>query len=89
MPAIVRHKKFTTDLAKVRFADSQFDKFVKYLSLLQAGAPLLRESSDHVLKGNWQGHREFHLGGDLLVIYRITPDAVELVRIGTHSQLFE
>ena len=34
-------------------------------------------------------YKEFHVGGDLLVIYCIEDDILRLTRIGTHSQLFK
>jgi mRNA interferase YafQ len=67
----------------------QFEKLVRYLSLLIDGKPLPPEAKDHPLIGDWKGFREFHLGGDLLVIYRKTLHEVILVRIGSHNQLFE
>lgn len=36
----------------------------------------------------WEDFREFHISGDVLVIYRIEGESVKLVRIGSHSQLF-
>ena len=83
-----RHKQFVKDLRKVRLTDEQFQKFVKYLNLLLEGEPLPPEARDHELIGNWQGFREFHLGGDLLVIYYRKEKELILVRIGSHSQLF-
>ena len=44
---------------------------------------------DHPLKGDWSDHRECHIGGDFLLIYRLGGDAVYFVRAGTHSELFE
>ena len=43
---------------------------------------------DHPLAGRWIGHRECHNHPDLLLIYR-KPDAetLELVRLGSHSEL--
>ncbi|WP_457756298.1 type II toxin-antitoxin system YafQ family toxin [Thermodesulfatator indicus] len=69
--------------------DEQFQKLAKYLTLLVEGKPLPPEAKDHELLGVWQGFREFHLGGDLLVIYRQTQDEIVLARIGTHNQLFK
>lgn len=46
------------------------------------------QSKDHALLGEWSDFREFHLGGDMLVIYQLKEDEVVLTRIGTHSQLF-
>jgi len=84
-----RYKQFIKDLRKVRISDEQFQKLAKYVTLLTEGKPLPPEARDHELLGIWQGFREFHLGGNLLVIYRRTEEEVILVRIGTHNQLFK
>jgi len=47
------------------------------------------EARDHSLTGEWSDIREFHIGGDLLVIYIKTDEELILIRIGTHSQLFK
>jgi mRNA interferase YafQ len=63
------------------------------LLLIANDAPLGPEWKDHPLKGRWQGHRECHVGGDFLVVYKVD-DSVGLsggiifVRAGTHSELF-
>lgn len=84
-----RHKQFVKDLRKIRLTDEQFQKLIKYVSLLLDKKPLPPKARDHELLGIWQGFREFHLGGDLLVIYRKTKNEIILTRIGTHSQLFK
>lgn len=59
------------------------------LRLIANEAPLPPEFLDHDLAGEWSGHREFHAGGDLLVIYLRRDDAVIFSRIGSHAELFE
>jgi mRNA interferase YafQ len=44
---------------------------------------------DHPLKGEWEGHRECHLGPDWLLIYRIHEDGITFERTGTQSDLFD
>jgi len=88
-PKLQRHKLFKKDIAKAKITDTQYTKFIIYVALLLEGKELPAEARDHMLKGEWQGCREFHLGGDLLLIYISNDDAVILVRIGTHSQLFK
>lgn len=58
------------------------------LLLVANDAPLGPEWRDHALKGEWQHHRECHVGGDFLLIYRIDGDLVVFVRAGTHNDLF-
>jgi mRNA interferase YafQ len=43
---------------------------------------------DHPLAGEWKDHRDCHIRPDLILIYR-KPDAesLELVRLGSHSEL--
>jgi len=63
------------------------------LQLVAGDAPLGPEWRDHPLKGEWSSHRECHVGGDFLLIYRLDEGAgksgtVIFVRAGTHSELF-
>jgi len=59
------------------------------LLLIADDAPLGAEWRDHPLKGDWADHRECHIGGDFLLIYQIQGNAINFVRAGTHSDLFE
>ena len=59
------------------------------VSLLIEDAPLAENNHDHALGGEWRDHRECHLKPDLLLIYR-KPEAevLQLVRMGSHGELF-
>ena len=61
--------------------------------LIANDAPLGPEWQDHPLKGQWSEHRECHIGGDFLLIYRVDamakPGLIVFVRTGTHAELFE
>jgi mRNA interferase YafQ len=59
------------------------------VSLLAADKGLPVRNRDHALSGDWQDYRECHLKPDLLLIYR-KPDSevLQLVRMGSHSELF-
>lgn len=56
-------------------------------------APVGPEWFDHALGGQWDGHRECHIGGDFLLAYKLVDSAkhglVVFVRTGTHAELFE
>src|SRR5512135_933796 len=62
------------------------------LLLIANDAPLGPEWLDHPLKGEWDGNRECHIGGDFLLIYRVADVSpagmVVFVRAGTHAELF-
>lgn len=59
------------------------------LLLIANNGPLGPEWLDHPLKGDWADHRECHIGGDFLLIFKTDGDTVIFVRAGTHSELFE
>jgi mRNA interferase YafQ len=63
------------------------------LLLIANDGPLGPEWRDHALKGNWDGHRECHIGGDFLLAYKLVENAgagvVVFVRAGTHADLFD
>lgn len=86
-----RHRTFIKEFKKARLADAQFEKFIRLSNILMKGELLPTESKDHSLSGEYQDCREFHVGGDMLIIYLINIKANEtiLLRIGTHSQLFK
>jgi mRNA interferase YafQ len=56
--------------------------------MLAKDEPLPRRCFDHPLGGEWNDHRDCHIRPDLILIYR-KPDAtsLELVRLGSHSEL--
>jgi len=58
------------------------------LLLIAHDEPLGPEWLDHALKGESDDHRECHIGGDFLLIYQVTGNAINFVRAGTHSELF-
>jgi mRNA interferase YafQ len=57
-------------------------------SLLAMDSPLPERCHDHPLSGEWIDHRDCHIKPDLVLIYRV-PDTetLELVRLGSHSEL--
>ena len=57
--------------------------------LLVNDRSLPEKQRDHSLGGEWHDFRECHLRPDLLLIYRRpTKDVLQLVRLGSHSELF-
>lgn len=50
--------------------------------------PLPPQNRDHALLGKWTGCRECHVEPDWLLIYRCTDGVLNLIRTGTHSDLF-
>lgn len=58
------------------------------VSLLAADSSLPEKFRDHPLTGEWTDHRDCHIRPDLVLVYRVPdPDRLELVRLGSHSEL--
>jgi mRNA interferase YafQ len=75
--------------AMVRYRDLD-ERLTPVLELLIADHPLPSRNRDHALSGNWSGYRDCHLRPDLLLIYaKPSPDVLHLVRLGSHSDLFD
>lgn len=89
MKRLFRHKQFTKDFAKKKISDQHWEKLIRYVGALLEDRPLPQESRDHALAGEWSDFREFHLGGDLLVIYKSEQGSITLARMGSHAQLFK
>jgi mRNA interferase YafQ len=63
-------------------------ELTEIVALLAADTALPRRYVDHPLTGEWKDFRDCHIRPDLVLIYR-KPDAtsLELVRLGSHSEL--
>ncbi len=61
---------------------------LEIVTMLAADEPLPRRCFDHQLGGEWSDHRDCHIRPDLVLIYRKPDnDTLELVRLGSHSEL--
>ena len=59
------------------------------LKLLRNEQPIPAEYKPHMLIGQYKGCMECHIQGDFLLIWLDeTKNLIELVRLGTHSELF-
>lgn len=85
---LFRTKTFLKEYAKIKMSDSHYAKYLQYLALLLQERPLPSEAKDHPLIGDYENFREFHISGDLLIIYCVEEKILKLTRIGSHSQLF-
>lgn len=58
------------------------------VTLLASDSPLPERLRDHPLSGEWKDFRDCHVKPDLVLIYRKPDkDTLDLVRIGSHSEL--
>jgi mRNA interferase YafQ len=92
MYKLVISTKFKKDLKRIVKKPTDKELTTAVLKLLKekgvSGIP--KEMKPHKLIGNYRNNWECHIRPDLLIIwYQIeAPDIINLVRIGSHSDLF-
>jgi mRNA interferase YafQ len=89
---VIRYtKKFKRDYKRVKAGLYQKilnKNFVEVLELLLADQVLPKKYLDHPLTGAWQDCRDCHIKPDLFLIYRkVDQESLELIRLGSHSEL--
>jgi mRNA interferase YafQ len=88
MYEIFRTNSFKKDYKKLNNSEKILVKEV--IIKLANGEDLENKYKDHKLIGNYLNCKECHIKPDLLLIYRIDNENLELalVRVGNHSKLF-
>ena len=91
MRTIKRTNQFKKDYKrekKGRHRATLDDALLRAVNLLAADSVLPDKFVDHPLSGEWSDHRDCHIKPDLILIYRkAEANTVELVRLGSHSEL--
>ena len=86
-----RTKRFKQDYkreAKGRHRKTLDESFIAVLEFLISNKPLAEKYKDHALTGEWSDYRDCHIKPDLVLIYRKpNKNVLQLVRIGSHSEL--
>lgn len=89
MREIVQTAQFKKDLKKVKHSGRyKIEDLLAIVALLAADKSLPKHCQPHDLTGNWKSHQECHIKPDWLLIYRLVPEQLLLVRTGSHSELF-
>lgn len=81
--------QYRKDLKKYRNVPKKLQKLKEVLEMLKNEQPIPPENHPHMLHGDYKGCMECHIEGDFLLI-RIDEEnnIIELVRLGSHSELF-
>lgn len=75
-------KRYRNDLRKMQ-------SLYETLAMIARDIPLPARCRPHMLKGRYAGCMECHVGSDFLLIWVDEEEnTVEVVRVGTHSELF-
>lgn len=86
---LVPSSSFKRDMKSLSEDERQETREV--IQILARGEELDEKYHDHQLKGKLKSFRDCHIRPDLVLIYRIRGDVLELYlyRIGSHSKLYK
>ncbi len=79
---------FERDLRRIDKQGKDLDKLETIVNIPQAREPMPARCRPHPLRGIWAGHSDCHVEPDWLLLYRMTDEALILVRTGSHAELF-
>jgi len=89
MKKIFPSTQYKKDYKRYRNNPSKIAALGEIIDILASEQPIPARFSPHLLHGNYKGCMECHIQGDFLLIwFDETSDIIELVRLGSHSELF-
>ena len=89
MKKLKASSQYKKDYKRFRNNPKKIGKLFSVLELLKNEQPLPEENRPHMLTGNYVSHMECHIEGDFLLIwFDPESDEIDLVRLGSHSELF-
>lgn len=82
--------QYKKDFKKYRNNPLKIQKLLDVFKLLEEGKVLPREFKPHKLTGQYKGCMECHIESDFLLIWIDEEnDVIEILRLGSHSELFK
>lgn len=90
MKKIVYTTRAKKDLKKYRHQHKKMKDLFQVLDILAKGEELPENYRPHKLIGKYKGCMECHVQGDFLLIWiDVNTDTIEIIRVGSHSELFK
>lgn len=81
--------QYKKDLKRIRNNPKKAAELLKILQLLENELPIPDTYRPHQLTNDYTGCMECHVQGDFLLIWiDQTTDEIDLLRLGSHSELF-
>jgi mRNA interferase YafQ len=88
MRSVVLKSQFRRDFKKWIEGTAVEGELRAVMERVAGGQPLEPRHRDHPLHGEWQGCRDCHVRGDVVLIYSLPPGLAVFHRVGSHSELF-
>ncbi len=89
MREIFQQTHFKKDIKKIKNSGKHnLKELLEIVEMLSKNQKLSVNNHDHSLVSNWKEFRECHIRPDWLLVYKLEPNKLILVRTGTHSDIF-
>lgn len=89
MKKIFPSGQYKKDLKRYRNQPDKLSALAEVIDMLANEKPLPAKYFPHMLRGDYKGCMECHVGSDFLLIWEdAVNNIIELVRLGSHSELF-
>ncbi len=89
MKTLKPSSKYKKDYKRIRNNPKKVRALYEILKMLENEIPIPPEYNPHMLIGDYKGYMECHIEGDFLLIwFDPSTDQIDLVRLGSHSELF-
>lgn len=82
-------KQYKKDHKKALAQEKNLEGLKFIISTLSTQKVLPRQYKDHPLSGKLNGYRDCHIEADFILLYKIGKGELNLVRLGTHSEIFK
>jgi len=90
MRRVILTTRFEKDVKRLKKRSFEMTKLSEIMKRLARDEVLEEKFRDHALRGNYFGTRECHIAPDWLLVYRLVDEIeIEMIRTGTHADLFE
>lgn len=89
MKRIFPSTQYKKDYKRYRNNPLKMKALAEIIDLLANEQPIPAQYKPHMLHGDYKGCMECHVQGDFLLVgFDEARDVIELVRLGSHSELF-
>jgi len=90
MKIVRRTTQYKKDFKRYKHQPDKLESLLEVIRMLENDIELPDIYMKHELKGKYKGCLECHINGDFLLIWIDEKNnIIELVRLGSHSELFE
>ena len=89
MKRVTPSSQFRRDLKRAVKQGRKIDTLGVVVDLLATGKHLSAHHRPHKLNGEYNDAWECHIGPDWLLVYQLNEESVFLIRVGSHTELFD